>query len=41
MSKMFDKIKNSWEEITQKMLNDNKEISLTFFEAFIKNPFNL
>lgn len=41
MSKMFDKIKNSWEEITQKMLNDNEEISPTFFEAFIKNPINL
>ena len=41
MSKMFDKIKNSWEEITKKMLNDNEEISPTFFEAFIKNPVNL
>ena len=41
MSKMFDKIKNSWEEIIQKMLNYNEEISPIFFEAFIKNPINL
>lgn len=41
MSKMFDKIQNSWDIITQKMLEDNEEISPTFFEAFIKNPIHL
>ena len=38
---MFDKIQNSWDEITEKLLADNDEISPTFFEAFIKNPIHL
>ena len=35
MNKNFELIKNSWNDITSKMLNDNDEISPVFFEAFV------
>lgn len=41
MNKFFEQVKNNWDEITQKMLNDNDEISTAFFDAFIKTPLNL
>lgn len=38
MNKTFEKINNNWEQIINKLLNDNDSFSLVFFNTFIKDP---